>query len=720
MNISRLLSRLSWRWTILAILFVATAPAFAAAPSGHFSLRQILGYPYPSELTSASSAHEIAWALNERGVRNIWVAKAPAFQPRQVTHYQGDVGQELTWVQLSPDGKYVVYVRGGDHDRNWSYKAPPNPLASIRGPKIQVWSVSVQGGSPVLVSDGDAPAIAPDGKHVAFLHKDAVWIGTLDGSAKPHQLFYDEGSDRDLHWSPDGKQLAFVSRRGDHDFIAVYTFGQDRIRFLAPTTSRDSSPRWSPDGKRIAFVRRPGRGGKPRPLLQRTPRPWSIWVAEVATGTAHAVWKSPHTLLGSMPDTHGGANLHWAAGDRLVFASTVDGWPHLYAIPARGGTPLRLTSGDYMVEDVGMSPDRRFVIYSANTGKRADDIDRRHLFKVSVDGGTPQALTPGTNLEWSPVALADGKTLAFIRAGAKVPPLVAVKPLAGGPVQILNRDSIPDDFPTAELVVPKHVTFKASDGHLAYGQLFERADGASHKPAIIFVHGGPMRQMLLGWIYMDYYNNSYAINQYLADQGYVVLSVNYRLGIGHGWHFHHPEQAGRAGASEYRDVLAGAHYLQKLPQVDGSRIGIWGGSYGGYLTALALARNSDIFKVGSDWAGVHDFTMDMLRGWSAYRQHRFEKGDREKALQVAWQSSPVAAVDRWRSPVLLIQGDNDHNVRFHQTVDLAQRLRAHHVPFKELIIPDEIHGFLRHQSWYRADLQTVQFLQQHLSGTPAQ
>ena len=103
--------------------------------------------------------------------------------------------------------------------------------------------------------------------------------------------------------------------------------------------------------------------------------------------------------------------------------------------------------------------------------------------------------------------------------------------------------------------------------------------------------------------------------------------------------------------------------------------------------------------------------MDELTGKPATR---FEKGDREQAMEVAWKSSPDAQVDGWKSPVLLIQGDDDRNVRFQQTVDLAQRLEARNLPFEELVLPNEIHGFLRHASWLRADLATAQFLARNL------
>jgi dipeptidyl aminopeptidase/acylaminoacyl peptidase len=282
----------------------------------------------------------------------------------------------------------------------------------------------------------------------------------------------------------------------------------------------------------------------------------------------------------------------------------------------------------------------------------------------------------------------------------------------GSQRKLLDTGALPADFPLSQLVTPQSVAFQASDGTTVHGQLFSREDDLQQKPGVIFVHGGPPRQMLLGWHYMDYYSNAYAVNQYLANHGFVVLSVNYRLGIGYGRKFHHPDHAGPAGAAEYQDVLAGAKFLQHQKDVDASRIGMWGGSYGGYLTALALARNSNVFKAGVDLHGVHDWSH--LRDYLEKPEVRYEQGDRDAAIKVAWKSSPDSSMDRWKSPVLLIQGDDDRNVEFQQTIDLARRLDAHHVPFEELVLPNEIHGFLRHAAWLAADSATAAYLARKL------
>jgi len=700
----------------LALLFVSTlvaVPAVAAraqSSGGSFTLEQVRSYPFPSELVSASSAQRVAWVFDELGVRNIYVAEGPSWTPRKVTSYSEDDGQELTNLSLTPDGGTVVYVRGGDHDGNWTDLAP-DPTSSPVQPKIEIWSVPFAGGTPKRLAEGDEPVVSPTGKVVAFSKGSAIWTVPIDGSKEASRLFFAKGSSNSPVWSPDGSKLAFVSSRGDHSFITIYTDQSTPLRYIAPSTMRDGSPRWSPDGKRVAFIRAAGGGGAPKTLLELHPNPFSIWIGDVSSGSARQIWQSPNTLRGSYPTTEGRANLHWGAGDRIVFLADLDGWPHLYSVAASGGDPLLLTPDAGMAEYIKMSPDRRSLVFAGNMGKGKDDIDRRHVFKVSVDRAGVTNLTPGEGNEWTPVVTSDGNSVVFLGGDAKRSPLPGVVPLAGGQTRRLAENLVPAQFPAAKLVTPRAVTWKAEDGVTVHGQLFEppaSAGAAAKKPAVIFVHGGPPRQMLLGWHYSRYYSNSYAVNQYLASKGYVVLSVNYRLGIGYGHEFHHPEDAGAWGASEYRDVKAGAEYLRTLSNVDGSRIGIWGGSYGGFLTAMALARNSDLFAAGVDMHGVHDWTSDIGRRLSGLLD-RYEKADAAEAADVAWKSSPVSSISTWKSPVLLIQGDDDRNVRFDQTVDLARRLDAAGVKYEEIVLPDEIHDFLLYRSWITADSATAAF-----------
>ncbi len=705
--------------TVLALI-----PAAARSQQPSFTIPQILGFTYPAELVAAPQGQTIAWTMLQRGVRSVWVAEGPSFTPRQLVTYNED-GQELTSLQFTADGSRLIYARGGDHGSN--FPAPnnlqPNPLSSPIEPKIEIWSLGIAGGAPVKLAEGDDPMASPRDNRVVFSRGRELWVVPADGSQPAKRLFFARGSSQSPVWSPDGTKLAFVSSRGDYAFVTVFSSDSAPIQYLAASTNLDGMPRWSPDGARIAFVRRPGRGGAASDPLLLEPQPWSIWVADVATGQAREVWKSPETLWGSYPRTLGGPNLQWAAGDRLVFLADLDGWPHLYSVPLAGGEPMLLTPGPFMVEYVAMTLDRRSIVYNANTGPDKDDIERRHLFRVPVDAARPAAITTGMGIEWAPIVTADGSTLAYVGSDVRRPPLPYVRPLAGGSARALNEDLVPADFPAARLLTPEHVTWQSSDGLTIHGQLFKPAGsrGGSRSPAVVFVHGGPPRQMLLGWHYMFYYANSYAVNQYLASLGYVVLSVNYRLGIGYGHDFHNPEGAGVRGASEYQDVLAGGKYLHSRPDVDPKRIGIWGGSYGGFLTAMALGKNSDVFAAGVDLHGVHDRAQ-----WpSDNLQLRAEVGDgislndRDAMVRVSWESSPDAYVTTWKSPVLLIHGDDDRNVRVEQTVDLVQRLRKQGVPFEEMLIPDEIHDFLLYRTWLRADSATVAFFEKTLKPQPA-
>jgi len=688
---------------------VLTATAFFSTPqkaAQSFTLEQIKSYPFPNELSASATGERIAWAFNERGARNVWVAEGPDFKARRLTNYEIDDGQELTSLAISADGKYVVYVRGGDHGSNFDSSVGVNPGLTTTAMKVQIWSVTFAGGEPKLLGEGDEPLISPKSDRVVFVKERGIWSVPIDGSTSAKRYFYARGDCGSPEWSPDGSHVAFVSNRGDHSFIGIYTNDTTPIVYLAPSTSRDSSPRWSPDSKRIAFTRRPGNGGAPEPVLERRAQAWSIWTAEAATGEGQQLWKSPFTLRGSPPTTQGETNLHWAAAGRIVFLSYLDGWPHLYSISENGGEPMLLTPGNYMAEYISISNDRRYMLFAGNAGTDADDIDRRHIVKVPVDRAEPVVLTQGKGLEWTPFVTGDGKYIAYIGATAQRPPLPTVMSASGGKPMMLAEGRVPNNFPTAQLVTPKKVVYKSPDGVEVHGQLFEPA-GSGKKPAIIYVHGGPPRQMLLGWHYSDYYTNAYALNQYLASRGYVVLSVNYRLGIGYGHDFHRPANAGAQGASEYIDVKAGAEYLAQLGQVDAKRIGIYGGSYGGFLTALALARDSKLFAAGVDIHGVHNWTAERAAG---LLENRYEKiPDGQQALDVAWQSSPVSSITTWKSPVLLIHGDDDRNVRFSQTTDLVRRLEKVGVTYEELVIPDDTHHFMRHTNLVKVDAAVAAF-----------
>ncbi|HMD86432.1 MAG TPA: prolyl oligopeptidase family serine peptidase [Terriglobia bacterium] len=693
------------KYLITAFLAAAASVGLGAAQQEPFTIEQVMSAPFPSELVAAPAGGMVAWVFDARGVRNIWVAAPPDYKARVLTSCAADDGQEIAELAWTPDARAIVYGRGGDFEM---LREAPNPRSDPQGTEQDIWVVTLAGGPPRKLGEGHAPAVSPKGDEVAFLNKDQVWLAKLSGSNKPEQLIHARGKAEGLRWSPDGSQLALVSAREDHSFIGVYDFAQKSLRYLDPSVDRDLEPVWAPDGKQIAYLRLPA---TPEPQLfgpKRAGPPWSIRVADVATGAGREVWKAREGKGSVIRFLAEGHQLLWAADDRLVFPWEGDGWTHLYSVPLSGGAPTLMTPGDFEVENLTLAPDRREVVFNSNQ----DDTDRRHLWREAAGATRPTLVTSGQGTEWAPVVLSDGRYIALLRSDARWPARPALVE-SDGSMRDLAPESIPKDFPATQLVEPQPVMLAAADGLMLHGQIFIPAHAGARErhPAVVFFHGGSRRQMLLGWHYMQYYHNAYALNQYLASRGYIVLSVNYRSGIGYGMEFREALNYGPAGASEFNDVQGAGLYLRSRPDVDPARIGLWGGSYGGYLTALGLARASDLFACGVDFHGVHDWNLEVPHTLSAENPQELEEWAR-----VSYKSSPLADVKTWRSPVLLIQGDDDRNVAFSNMVQLVEALRKQGVEFQQIVFPDEVHDFLTHEHWLTAYHAASDFFDGHLHG----
>ena len=635
-------------------------------------------------MTAAPSGGKVAWVSDSRGVRNILVAEPRSWQARKITSYTGDDGQEIANLRWTPSASALLYVRGGT----------ANPALNAQGVSQDIWVVELDGTPPRKLATGNDAAISPDGKLVAYVAGGQVSLVQFDGKSVPS--FHARGACSRPSWSPDGARLSFVSARGDHSFIGVYHVAAGELRYLDTSTDDDSEPVWSPDSRSIAFIREPSTGKRAVREARRAGEPWSIRIASAETGEGRQLWRADPGPGSVFRNVTAANQLAWTADGRIVFPWERDGWTHLYSVAVTGGSAVLLTPGEFEVEDVALAAGRRDLIFSSNQG----DIDRRHLWKVSAAGGAPVELTAGQGIEVAPASTSDANAIALLRSDAQHPLHPAVR--IGAALRDLDPGALPADFPLRQMVTPIQVIFPSADGLTLHGQLFLPPRRSGRAPALVFFHGGSRRQMLLGWHPMYYYSNAYALNQYLASRGYVVLSVNYRSGIGYGLDFREALNYGPSGASEYNDVQGAGLFLRTRPEVDPDRIGAWGGSYGGYLTAMALARASDLFKAGVDFHGVHDWAVELgiPAGAPDYR--------------IAFESSPMNFLGTWKSPVLLIQGDDDPDVQFNNTVMLADALRRRKVEVEELIFPDEVHDFLLYKSWHEAYQATARFLDRKL------
>lgn len=681
------------------LLFCLSPSIFAQS----FSIQSVLSYPFPSQLIAAPNGSTIAWAANEQGKRNIYLAEAPAYEAIKMTAFNEDDGQELTSLSISADGNWIVFVRGGDHGGRDG--GPVNAASSPIAPKMQVLSLNIKEKMIKVLGEGDHPLISPDSKTVIFDNAGQIKSVPLDGSAAASILFYAKGTNSSYQWSPDGKKLVFVCNRADHSYIGIFVDQKTPVQWLLPSFSRDVTPAWSADGSEIAFVRLPGLGTEADSTLARKHQPWAIWKVNVNTGKGKQLYKAPETIRGSFPAMEGGANLLWAK-ERIVFTSYQDGWPHLYSMKPDGSDQKNLTPGNFTVENIKLSNDKKTLVFAANTGKNDDDLDRRHIYRVPVDQSRMELITLGKGIEAYPVISGDNKSIFCLSANARQPLLPAS--IDHGKLKLIGSKLIPKDFPSNAIVTPEHVSFKAMDGNDVYGQLFSPKKTVKNHPAIVYVHGGPQRQMLLGWNPMDYYSIDYALNQYLVSIGFTVLSVNYRLGLGYGYDFHKPLNAGAQGASEYQDIKAAGEWLAKQPNINPEKIGIYGGSYGGYLTALALGKDSKLFAAGVDIHGVNNrFGNNSTAG-------KAPAPDADLAEKIAIKSSPVTYVNTWTSPTLIIHADDDRNVAFSQSVDLAKRFEDKKFEFESLVIPDDTHHWMKFSNGVKVSEATADFLKRKL------
>jgi dipeptidyl aminopeptidase/acylaminoacyl peptidase len=661
---------------ILSLFLLTLFSLFTFAQSPE--LERFLSHPIESAFASSADGRNIAWVINDHGKRNI-VVKMGNELPKQLTTYTQDDGQEISQIAFSPNGTIILYVRGGG----------ANPASLAEGVDQAIWfkDLTSKSSVPARITKGNSPLFFKDGLKFLFSRDGQIFESTLDINSTPKQLFIARGSNGSPAFSPDGRSVAFTSTRGDHSFVGVYNLDSKLIKWMSPDVSHDDNPVWSPAGDQVTFTRTPGTKVDELTNLTGGVR-FSVVVADSKTGNGNIIWNSPSDD-GGFSQYYVNTPLAWTKTGRILFFSEHTGWLHVFSMTPVGTDLKDITPGDGEVENMILDNTGTNIYFDGNR----EDINRRHIWKSDVTKGTPIAVTSGEGIETAP-ALAGNVLYCFRSTFNTSKALVRVDENAKTTVQTFSQ-KLPV-YQASGFLKPEAIIIKAADGTSIHAQLFIDRSIQGKRPGLVFMHGGPMRQMLLGYHYSDYYINTYAFNQYMAKQGYAVIAVNFRCGTGYGRDFRRIKNQGPRGAEEYQDVVAAGKHLQTLPEVDAAKIGLWGGSYGGYLTAMGLARNPELFKAGVDIHGVHDWAFRAREfpgapgGWWAIGKNE---------MDIAYKSSPSSDISKWTAPVLMIHGDDDRNVMFQETTDLATKLREKKVSVEILVLPDEVHGFLRYESW---------------------
>ncbi len=665
------------------------------------NLEDYLAVPFPTGLTANPTGTAIAWVFNDQGERNVFYAQAPAYKSVKLTSYTGDIGVDIGELVFSPDGKYLLFVRGNGPN---SQGEAANPAQLQEDVSKMIHLINLDTKESRKIAQGSSPQFHPSNPSFVFLHTGKVFFHSLDSEEEPKQLFSARGNVGQLKWRPDGKMLAFSSNRGDHGFVGIFDIEKSKVHYPDPSLDQDGYPAWNIEGTKLAYLRVPNVNNQlPFTSLKAT-YPWSIRVLDLGSMEAAEVFKADEgrgsVMVRDLPAVS--ERLWWTPKGELIFPWEKNNWMHLYALNLNTKETTHLTTGDGQVEWVNTSFNPDELLITSNIG----DLERRHVWRLDLGNYDLEQLTDQENIQWSPARIENG--LAFFSSSYDSPawPTVSLY----GQEKRLAEEMFPDSFPK-NLVKPESIRIEASDGFESFGQLFLPVGYDSNKkyPAVIFLHGGSRRQMLMGFNYGLYYSHAYAMQQFFASQGYIALTLNYRSGIGYGLEFREEENYGAGGASEVQDLMAAAEYLGKRSDVDAEKIMPWGGSYGGYLTAHALSQAPGKFLAGSDIHGVHDWNRTIPTFASWYKPEKYPE-----MAELAFKSSPMYHIQNWKDPVLLIHGDDDRNVIFEESVELIEKLRKQGVHVEQLVFPDEVHSFLLHRNWVAAYKATFDFFQKQL------
>ncbi len=629
------------------------------------------GWRHSTEAVGARDATRIAWIDQTQGRTVLYAADAPSYRPEVVARSEVNDGVPIEALSISADGRWLAYDRGGAGD------AAGRGETGARG----VW-LAGPNGAPCRLGDGARPSLSPRADRLAWLSQGRLMTAPLMADCAATQAAAVEiARDGVLAplWSPDGAKLAFEQTQGRARRIGIWSEGTQQdsnLRWIANGAALDVAPAWSPDGRQIAFLRLDATSDDlANQYDEDPPARFAVMVLSLAEPAPNRLWTSPGADgFARQWRSRSTAPILWLDGRRLAFLSEHQGWQHFYSIALSGGAVRDLTPGRCETEYGDIA---RLALITSDA---CAQVDLRRLVRLDLKTGKRLVLTSPQGVAIQPQAFNHGRNLIWRESEGQV---MSVRLLIGAH-QVRPEPAVADPFPG---VATRSIGLRAQDGLRLNAQLFSIPSKVP-RPAVIFLHGGPQQQSLAAASPSSFYARFGWMNRALAAQGYQVLSLNYRSGRGQGRDFRRIRGVAREGARELKDVEAARDWLVRQQRVDPTRIAVWGDSWGGWLSALALARRSDLFAGGVVISGVYDLS-----------ETSFGPTLPAEARSRAQQSSAAGWIDQWRAPVLIVHGEKDLTVPFAQGREMSEALKARGRDATFITYPREGHVFQIEQDW---------------------